>query len=241
MLQNAGCKYDIPWEDLYDEDMLSRALFPIFSELADASENAGLPSCQRLVLVGCEDSAWVLHAFLCELVRMKMTPQIPVTLVALGLSTESLLSRAIMKVHPEKLAGVKYLSIHGEISQRQTPGSIAPGTASGANVAYGSPLHNQNELSSQGIRGVNMEDSGVTRDRREQLEAPRVGINESEERVVLPSVHMSESTNKQQRMACMEIDGVNEECIFSPSSWDGPMGAWFADPTTVASWIAKCL
>lgn len=241
MLRVAGREHNIPWEDLYDEDMLSRALFPIFSDLAAASENAGLPSCQRLVLVGCEDSAWALHAFLCELDRMKMTPQIPVTLVALGLSTESLLSRAIMKVHPEKLAGVKYLSIHGEVSQRQTPGSIAPGPASGTSVAYSSQLHNQNELSSQGIRGVNMEDSGVTRERREQLEAPRVGINESEERIVSPSLHMSESTSNQQRMACMEIDGVNEECIFSPSGWDGPMGPWFADPTTVASWIGKCL
>jgi hypothetical protein len=59
----------IKWEDMYDEDMLSRALFPVFSELTGASEDAGLPNCERLVLVGCEDSAWVLHAFLCEVSR----------------------------------------------------------------------------------------------------------------------------------------------------------------------------
>ena len=44
-----------------------------------------------------------------------------------------------------------------------------------------------------------------------------------------------------QAMTCMAVDGANEECIFSPSGWEGPMGPWFADPTTIASWIGKCL
>jgi hypothetical protein len=197
------------WENLYDEDMLSRALFPVFTDLAGASEDASLPSCKRLVLVGCEDSAWVLHAFLCELDRMRMKPQIPVTLVALGLSSESLLSKAIMKVHPGKLAGVKYLSIHGEVPNRVDGAS---------RNAIASPLSTSDLPDAADQGGV-----------------------ESEYSSGRDSYNYDAPSRELQAMTCMAVDGVNEECIFSPSGWDGPMGPWFADPTTIASWIGKCL
>jgi len=197
------------WEDLYDEDMLSRALFPVFTDLAGASEDASLPSCQRLVLVGCEDSAWVLHAFLCELDRMRMKPQIPVTLVALGLSSESLLSKAIMKVHPGKLAGVKYLSIHGE-----TPNRVDGVARAAVDSSPRSPSELPDAADLGGEKGA------YSTGRGSYYDAP---------------------SRELQAMTCMAVDGVNEECIFSPSGWDGPMGPWFADPTTIASWIGKCL
>jgi len=114
---------EAPWQDHFQADMLSRALMPVFSEIQEASEAADLPACERLILIGSEDAAWVLHAFLCELDRGDMAPQIPVTLVGLGEKVNSLISQAVQLVYPEKLDGVKYLSLHGEVPDRESMGN----------------------------------------------------------------------------------------------------------------------
>jgi len=114
------------WTRVLDSDMLSRALAPLFDELRQASRASDLPICDHLVLVGCEDGAWVLHAFLHELYRHGVTPSEQLTLVALGASTNTLLGKAVNAVYPARLEGrvgssgrIKYISMFGAVPDRK--------------------------------------------------------------------------------------------------------------------------
>ena len=201
-----------------------------------------------------------------------MKPQIPVTLVALGLSSESMMSKAIMKVHPEKLSGVRYLSIHGEVPQtRETISSMssrrasgggdddeaviasgATSTVSAADAAaaaaaiaseYTSAANAFTSSSSSSSSTSSSSSSSTSFGEIEEEQTARTaadvtaayGGGEDEYAFSTPRAR------ELQAMTCMAVDGANEECIFSPSGWEGPMGPWFADPTTIASWIGKCL
>mmetsp|Transcript_15903 Transcript_15903/g.46751 ORF Transcript_15903/g.46751 Transcript_15903/m.46751 type:complete len:102 (+) Transcript_15903:142-447(+) len=96
-----------------------------------------------------------------------MAPQIPVTLVGLGEKVDSLVSQAVQLVYPTKLEGVKYLSLHGEVPDRESTGN-----------AY-----------------------------------------------------------EHEAMTCFTLNEAHEECVFAPTDWQGPNAHWYADPSTIASWI----
>ena len=130
------------WSSILDSDMLSQALSPLFDEFykdeirnmiksccftREDSSTADLPAVDHLVLVGCKDGAWVLHAFLHELYRHGITPREHLTVVALGASTNTLLAKAVTAVYPgclEKTLGsngrVSYLSLYGSALDRGT-------------------------------------------------------------------------------------------------------------------------
>merc|ERR1719506_3097861 len=104
---------------MFDHEMLSWVMHPVFTQLTESSEKAGLPACDHLLLVGCEDGAWVLQAFLSDLDRRGLKPHVPITVVALGSKTDTRIAKAVNAVYPERLPYVKYLSVHGELPARQ--------------------------------------------------------------------------------------------------------------------------
>jgi hypothetical protein len=106
------------WLRLFDSEMLSWSLHPVFNQLEKESASAGLPACDHLLLVGCEDGAWVLQAFMCELDRLGLKPRLEITMVALGSKSDTLIARAVQAVYPDRLNNVRYLSIHGSLPSR---------------------------------------------------------------------------------------------------------------------------
>jgi len=107
------------WSQLFDNEMLSWSLHPVFSQLEKESSTAGLPACDHLLLVGCGDGAWVLQAFLCELDRLGLKPRLDISMVALGSKSDSLIAKAVTAVYPDRLSGVRYLSVHGSLPSRR--------------------------------------------------------------------------------------------------------------------------
>ena len=209
---------------------------------------------------------------------MRMKPQIPVTLVALGLSSESMMSKAIMKVHPEKLSGVRYLSIHGEVPQtRETISSMSSRRASGggdddeaviasgatstvsaadaaaaaaaiaseytsaANAFTSSSSSSSSSTSSSSTSSSSSSSTSFGEIEEEQTARTAADVTAAYGGGEDEYAFSTPRARELQAMTCMAVDGANEECIFSPSGWEGPMGPWFADPTTIASWIGKCL
>jgi hypothetical protein len=203
---------------------------------------------------------------------MRMKPQIPVTLVALGLSSESMMSKAIMKVHPEKLSGVRYLSIHGEVPQtRETISSMSSRRASGggdddeAVIASGATstvsaaaaaIASEYTSAANAFTSSSSSSSSTSSSSTSSSSSSSTSFGEIEEEQTARTAadvtaaygggedeyaFSTPRARELQAMTCMAVDGANEECIFSPSGWEGPMGPWFADPTTIASWIGKCL
>merc|ERR1719506_1919985 len=110
---------------LFDNDMLSWALHPLFNQIEKESASAGLPACDHLLLVGCEDGAWVLQAFLCELDRLGLKPRLEITMVALGSKSDTLIAKAVQAVYPDRLHNVRYLSIHGSLPARSPEEPVA--------------------------------------------------------------------------------------------------------------------
>jgi len=106
------------WIKLFDNEMLSWSLHPVFNQLEQESASAGLPACDHLLLVGCEDGAWVLQAFMCELNRLGLKPRLEITMVALGSKSDTLIAKAVQAVYPDRLNNVRYLSIHGALPSR---------------------------------------------------------------------------------------------------------------------------
>ena len=98
---------------MMDQNMISRALSPLFDELLEASNTADLPACDRLILVGCDDGAWVLHALLNELRRQGVAPREHLTVVALGASTNTKLAKAVTAVYPGRAETSHAETSHG--------------------------------------------------------------------------------------------------------------------------------
>jgi hypothetical protein len=113
------------WQALFDFEMLRSTFDPLFAELEAQSSKAGLPACDHLLLVGCEDGAWVMQAFLSDLDNRGLRPHVDITLVALGSKTDTRIAKAVNAVYPERLPYVKYLSVHGELPARQGEGEGA--------------------------------------------------------------------------------------------------------------------
>merc|ERR550537_1212189 len=113
------------WLNLFDNEMLSWSLNPLFNQLEKESASAGLPACDHLLLVGCEDGAWVLQAFLCELDRLGLKPRLEITMVALGSKSDTLIAKAVQAVYPDRLHNVRYLSIHGSLPARSPEEPVA--------------------------------------------------------------------------------------------------------------------
>jgi hypothetical protein len=220
---------------MFDQDMLSYTMQPMFQQLEAESMRVSFPKCEKLIMVGCEDGAWVLQAFLCELNRLGLKPHLDITVVALGSKSDSVLARAITTVFPERLDAVRYLSVHAslparavsalELSELESRWNLdaAPGSEGRPDIVTAevvSPAGSEVVPAGNGLDNVDAADDLMSSDWYDDAHS------------AIPEVMASCLTS---------IDGMTEECIMTYESEESGAEAWYSAPATIVRWIVKCV